>query len=565
MIKLQMQEKKYWVFMPVMMATLLILAVHWKAGIYFETNDDRIINEMLAGTITHIPETHVMVVNYLLSLPISWLYRITPRIPWYGLCLISFQIIAYALIFDGILSACKTRCEFIVGVGVCCGVFLMNFYLIGFIQFTSTAALLAGASYFRFIAKQSQVSLWIFLLAEFLAFLLRGDAMLMIQPFGVAVLVGMAFAEGKLKQKENRVLLGEAFLGLVLVIGLGTVANAVAYSGEEWKEYNRNNQARIQLFDYYGKPAYEEVQDILDKYQVSRTEYEAYCSYIMPDWMMSPECAEELVDYVQDKKKGTVPLAEILSDSWEWVFQTDSLSPSCIVALMWAILVIWILISKCFSLLVPMLGLGAAHTIVWGYIHYKGRILNRVSYGLFACEILMLIVIVEKSYFVGQKAFWKKTLLFGMCGLLIFQCYKVGQRQYRYIQSVNKTQGMFMEGLREIKDYCRSNSDYIYFLDNNSFTHYKGSALEVEIYEAINTVYAGGWNANRPALRAYLREGLESHWDGYMLIVLDDGRSTEEQRDYIAVRYFEEQTGRKAQLEDRLETSQGVNYLIWRL
>lgn len=85
-------------------------------------------------------------------------------------------------------------------------------------------------------------------------------------------------------------------LTLGIVIGcfaLGELGTAVGYHNAEWKEYLRYNNARTEMFDYYGKPEYEEVSDILSEYGVSRAEYEAYKGYIILDGNLNTECAEK--------------------------------------------------------------------------------------------------------------------------------------------------------------------------------------------------------------------------------------------------------------------------------
>lgn len=89
---------------------LLIFLVIWKkTGIFFETNDDKYITEILSGAYTGTPNAHVGHISYLLSLPISLLYRVTNKVPWYGF----FLIFAQALAYVGVLKAFTTDVEII--------------------------------------------------------------------------------------------------------------------------------------------------------------------------------------------------------------------------------------------------------------------------------------------------------------------------------------------------------------------------------------------------------------------------------------------------------------------
>ena len=48
-------------------------------GVYFETNDDRIIAEILSGVHSLTQDPHTIHENYLLMLPLSLLYKLLPE------------------------------------------------------------------------------------------------------------------------------------------------------------------------------------------------------------------------------------------------------------------------------------------------------------------------------------------------------------------------------------------------------------------------------------------------------------------------------------------------------
>ena len=81
--------------MSVGIAAAMLLAVYFRAGIYFESNDDRNITEILSGAFGGRPDAHTVYVNYWLSVLLSGLYRITLQIPWYGLMLLLFHMMSY--------------------------------------------------------------------------------------------------------------------------------------------------------------------------------------------------------------------------------------------------------------------------------------------------------------------------------------------------------------------------------------------------------------------------------------------------------------------------------------
>ena len=555
--------EKYKSLFAVLLAVFSILAVWYKTGIFFGTNDDRVITEMLAGTVVQTPDSHVKIINWLLAVVLCRLYSITTAIPWYGLCLILFHAVSWFAIHDSILSCCGNKPEIAAGIALGCGSFLINLYSTGLIQFTSTAALLAIAGYVSLCLRQDRTALRLFGFLELLSFLLRSDAMLMIQPLGSIVFLGLFWADGGFKREDRQRMLASWCALMVAVLAVGKLGNLLGYHGLQWRQYDQFNQARIEMFDFYGTPEYEDVKDILDRYGVSELEYEAYRAYVMLDGDISPDCAVELAAYAKENNGSKPGMITVLRQTFDARLYRDSLCGGGAMMLLWIILTIWAILSGQFRLILPLLGLGIARTGVWGYIIYKDRILPRVSYPLIFCESMLLLIIFVKSYERIRKD-WK---IIGMaiclsCAFLV-QGYREGQSQYRYVRSENEGQAIYIEGLREIRNYCMQYPDRHFFLENGSFSFYKGSALETDIYQPGNGMYTGGWNANTPMLREYFQTYTGGSWDDVYLIVYDDGKPVETQAIYAVVVYFAEKSGKAPTLTDRIAASHGGAYLVW--
>ena len=77
-------DKKIRIPMAFCMAAALIFFIHRYVGIFFETNDDRLISEIFSGAMTGTPEAHAYYVDYILGFILSLLYRMTTAVPWYG-------------------------------------------------------------------------------------------------------------------------------------------------------------------------------------------------------------------------------------------------------------------------------------------------------------------------------------------------------------------------------------------------------------------------------------------------------------------------------------------------
>ena len=547
----------------VFLAVIAVGAVYWKAGIFFETNDDRIISEALSGAITGTPSAYVQVVSCLLSAPLALLYRLAGGIPWYGLCLIFFHVISYSAVFSAVLSRCTKRSQILPGVGLCLFLFAVNLYSVGLIQWTSTAALLAIAGYAGLIINEDGESVAVFAALELFGFLLRDEAMLMIQPLGAAVLFGFFLGRRGWREKSQCRLLLKWALVIAGILAIGTVSRGIVYHSEEWKRADAYYDARVSLMDYYGFPPYEEVRSILDRHQVTVTEYEGFANWIMLGSNIDADCVEELAEYAKDTRSPAWDPAGLLRSLAEKLIE-PSLICNRLTGLLWACALLWMVLARRRDMLLPTLGLGAARTAVWCYLLYRGRTPIRVALPLFFAEIVFLLAILFKDH--GQETIeprWRKFAALCLCAAVAYFGCRTGLNQYRYVKAVNDTQALYIQGYREIREYCRQHSADRYVLDTYSFNSYKGSALETGIYRPGNGIYSGVWIGQSPAFREYERNYLGDGGKDFYVITYDDGQPEDVQRENITVRYFTEKTGMSPYLSDSVTVSHGAAYLVW--
>lgn len=303
---------------------LLLFAFFWKkAGIFFEMNDDKLITEILSGVQTGGPDAHAEFINYFLALPISMLYRISKGVPWYGLCLIFFQALAYIGILESLYSRCRNIVETMLGTLVTVALILAGLYPLCCIEFTSTAAILAAAGYFCLLVRAEGRGRWIwFFVLELLSCCLRTDAMLMMQPMGILTAWGVMSARGgsfslrRCAAKAGCVL--AVPIAVLLIMSLG---DAIGYQGADWAEYRQFRADRSTVVDYgEGAPPYEEVKEILDRHQVTEADYEAFRNNVVLDWIISPACMKELAAYV-DGHRVKMDVGGLLESLWrnKWV------------------------------------------------------------------------------------------------------------------------------------------------------------------------------------------------------------------------------------------------------
>ncbi len=84
-----------------------MMAIYFTGGIWFETNDDVFISEMLSGKITGVPEFHCPYVGTMITYPITLLYRILPAVPWWGIFVFSILFLSVFLNLSSFVLAAK--------------------------------------------------------------------------------------------------------------------------------------------------------------------------------------------------------------------------------------------------------------------------------------------------------------------------------------------------------------------------------------------------------------------------------------------------------------------------
>lgn len=541
---------------------LMYIFAVWKAtGLYFETNDDKFIADILSGTLTGEPDAHTIYVNYLLSYPLSLLYHVSVQIPWYGGMFVLCHFMIYAALLYNIRPQNESVLQYAVYTGLVCCFALIDIYMTAAVQFTSTAALLAVTGYLcLLLQKNPRKGLLFFFFFELMAFLLRSQSMLMIQPLGGAAYVGLCLIDRDNNKKEQWQKIIRMLLSVGLVFILGLLGNLIGYHGKEWETYTRFNNACTELFDYYEYSAYEEIKPILDKYDVTQTEYEAFYNYVILDWDVSAECSEELAQYAESQQKSELNVINLLGQIWNPIHSRTYLRTYQVAGIVfaWISILLWVFLWRKFYLLIPLGGIAISKTIVWGYLLYRGRLPLRITMPLFTCEIFLLAALLVWDYSRRENNIKQK--IFSALTFTVFAAYSLlsGNMQYRQALHANGWQELYMQGLVVIQSYCEEHPDNRYLLDCWSFSYYQGSVFETRIYGNQNYVYTGGWFSNSPMLRQHLKDYFEGHEENIYLIVCD----TENTNELPCVAFLTEKSGRNPILIDKITVSHGGSYLV---
>lgn len=559
-----MKRKHLLLIISVFTNLLLFILLHYLLGFYFETNDDKCITDILTGTFSPGPEAHTMHINYLLTLIWAGLYRLTSSVPWYGGSLILLEWIAYTCINYCFLTTAKNRTGTIIRQAIYLCFFFSSIYSLANVQFTMVAALLAATGYFYLLTRRKEPkAIFVFFLLELFALLLRSQAMLMIQPLGLGCLIGCLWVwksvpEGKWEFK----ILRNTGAALLLCLVIARLGDIIGYSGKDWKEYEEFNSQRVLLFDYYNPPEAEEIESLLEKHQVSELDYNAFLQYTIMRDSIPLQFLQELCAYLEASTNKTISFFDCVQMGWNALFDKNYQEYNKITLATYIFLIFVILASRRWSILVPSVMIMGARTVIWTYLFWKGRLPLRVSLPLLLCETLLLLALALEAYRSMKKQDWFILLAGTGAVLFLFQSIKSFRQQFPAIRREHKGQQIYMEGLRELQDYCNEKPENHYLMTADTLRYYEGSALETELYQQPNYLVTGNWYSYSPVMREKIASSIkeENHENLYAIAYKWEDGPLEWIIPYLNAVYegsFE--------MVDEITASHGGTYLVYQL
>ncbi len=549
------------------MTVLQLGFLYAKCGVYFEMNDDRMINEILAGVLTGSPDGHGIFVNYLLGGPLAFLYQCFPQIPWFGMLLIGSHGVIYWCFFGILLERSRNWYQHLLAL--LCGTFLVfaNLYIFGEIQYTSTAILLAAEGYFCLLWDKRRVRRYVlFGVLELLALLLRSQSMLMIQLIGGLVWATTLLTKWLWKQQLLREIVKEAALVggmLVCMLVLSAAGNRFLgeYGSPKWQEYTRFRELRGDMADYYGFPSYEKAADILERYQVSETEYLAFTRYWMLGNVLETECLQELHEMAEADYRATRSSAgELLKGLVTSRFQGGIMGYGKYTLMLYAFVGALLLVCRRWQELFPFVALNLGRNAVLGYLLYGGRLPFRVLSGLYFIEVLFLTAwlwcLLSEIY---KKKLWIPICAAGIALAMTVISVESFQQVYRGLYWKHYGRESMSLGMDDLIAYC-TGEDAGYICVEMATTYYTGEALSMDWYRDRNYISSGFWWSESPHITAYQQAYLEKHRGNLRLIEMGEGMDP---NPGYAVKLFTEDWGLTLELREELTLRNGIVLTVY--
>ncbi len=505
--------KKYWYdyLFALILVSIIALIVTLKYGYYYSTNDDIMIRNIMNGNYTGTPEAHVINVMYISGLLGRFLYMHIPGIEWFDFIMIFLHYICWLLVIARAGQQIEKKREKTVIMLLIAIVFIIvdwKYLLLN--QYTILTSQLAGVSYFWMLTSIEKkgneywcdrgVALFLF----FVALIFRKEAFLLSLPlYGLVVFYEIANATEKKKIAERfKYIFGYVSVCFALVVIVYSV-ESMAYGEGAWKSFSNSHNARVQIYDYTGVPAY-------DVYQSEYTDLKMDYS----DWVAMDLYNCELVEGLSaDKMEG---IAQLSTQRWNEnnslpnllkrsVFEfckdlfENKIQPAGI--FLGAMYLFSFLLcyrendKKGFLLCGCMLLFNVTVSI---YLIARARFLERVSYGMYFQQILFLMAYLlphAKRFFqdLANKKIWAGICfiicigLFGVSGIYTWQ--NVSEERLEVIKDAKDWQ--------YVNDYFANHPENRYCIDTKSFV-FSTEKLFANDVESENMVRLGGWILNSP-------------------------------------------------------------------
>ena len=384
------------------MVVFVFLAISLRFDFYFDLNDDVLIKDIVSGAYTGTPDAHSIQMLYPLSLIISLLYRMIPVLPWLGIFLCACHGACFFLIAKRSLSFVEKEMNKMFLILTEASLIMTLFlYEAVYVQYTVTAALLAACACFLvFTASETQnvkgflKEHAVAIVLVIVAFNLRSEMLLLMSPFIAFTGIAKWSQEKPVFAKETV----KKYISLIGVIiagmALSLLADAIAYSGKDWKEFRDFFNARTQVYDYTWYPEYEEAEEFYRNLGVTPAKVTLIDNYNFGlDESIDAKMLWGIAEYAE-ATNSKAPLSERLKEAvaeYRWrTFHEQDAPYNFFVMTAYGFVIALAFVFKDFTVLWKVPALLVFRTVPWMYVILAKRVPPRISHPLYYIELIIL-------------------------------------------------------------------------------------------------------------------------------------------------------------------------------
>lgn len=481
-------------------------------GYSFSTNDDAMLRNIVSGNFTGTPEAHLIYIMYPLGLIWKGLYQIMPSTPWYDLFMVGTHYLCWFLLLKRILQQYeKKRDKIIAAIVAFAMLMIIDLAYLVMHQYTVLASVLAATAIFWLITGTSKVGreYWndriVCIVLLVLCLWLRKQVFLMALPIVFLVIVfDILQTANKSIRKHLFTHAGIFLAGIVLIVVASFALEYIAYDDGEWRDFKLYNEARTDIYDFYGIPDYEKYAEEYEMLGISYGDWIAidhYDSGMVANLSTDRMC--EIASWaIADKKEAEQYYSVFrqgLYSAGNILFYNDVQPIGLILSILYVVALIFAYRKEDKIGFLCICGMLLFQAIFIAYFMLQGRFPERISYGLYLMQLCYLVGWFTKQskqfdYLFNKGRFWSAVvpifILLVIAGL--------GLYQVRMILNESQDIKEKAEDWQYINEYCSEHYDKRYCIVTKSFVFSTEMMFVQQNIEADNVIRLGSWIQNSP-------------------------------------------------------------------
>lgn len=500
--------------------TVVICVVSFLFGYTHRTNDDVLLRSIVSGNYTGSPDAHLIYMLYPLGLLLKGFYTIAGTVSWYDLFVVALHYFCWWLIVVRIAAVFERRRHKAAAVvsGFCLLLILDLSYVV-MNQYTILAGVCGATAvlWMVLLDASKKEGLWmelsvIVLLMTF-ALWIRKEVFFMALPIGGCILLYQWICHFREPDFKTRWLKMQGILvGLVLGIGgLSLLADSMAYRDSRWQYFKQYNEARTEIFDYYGLAPYRSFQEKYREEGIEAADYEVLNSMslaLLPslDAGQMSRLAEMAKAHREEQEQYYNVYRKTMYSVCDELFAGGVQPVGMALTVACAALLTALFIGRRGAGMAGVLAALAYEAVFTGYFLWRNRFPERVSFGLFFMLLLFFTGLFlkefcppgEKTEKAEKTAQWQNWLL--LAGI-VFVLGNVGIYRYRQVSDELQESRQGMEQWHRIENYAMEHSDSVYLVKSNIAGLWGDEMSLKNQSEPQNILLLGTWGYASPLYR----------------------------------------------------------------
>lgn len=496
-----MRKNKKRIFWGIFCA-IYIAVIYNFGGIHYAVNDDLAMREIASGIRSGVPDGHLIFVRYPLGWFISRCYLLLSKnIDWYGVFLLSVMAVCFVLgcyYIDLRIRnpRCKCLALIINMLFSCVHIFLLQWTICA-VYCCVTSLLVLNA-----VEKNDKrklygrygicLSLWV------LGYMIRKNVFFLFTLLSFPIVLYILFVQYSDSKKKwigiSLVLYAVLFCG----VGVTEYIHRQAYKTEQWRNYEQFNQARSELYDYYGIPDYDTNQEFYENKGISKETYNNLCEYaFIYDPNINIETLNELVGFQKENvlQRNALQLAWRIMSDYKYILYEIILCG----------LAIAVFIRSCRGKCVYRYACWVS-CLLWlianAYLLVRGRMPSHIVYMILIIGVYEMFVLLEKGINLIDK---EKTTIqtYRFLNILIVAGCLMLATTYLQIFMKSRQTDKDYEPWYQIQEYMSTYDEKLYLIPTKTFGIYTD---KFEVVNNDNGIFlrTGGWACNSPLTKQQL-------------------------------------------------------------